>query len=190
MPAAPRRRPRREVGAAGRIAAFVLLLGGGLTLLLFAMRLVAAAFGCGFTPFAYLGLPEDPGRQVVLFAALVAACIALLALVVGDGRSELWLAGAGGGVLIAADAVERLLRDATLAHDEVVRADVAARVRRGRPAATLEVDLRPLVDGDAVSAELTAAARELLARVTGTADVEVRVRSRVLAVKQLAGRLP
>jgi hypothetical protein len=151
---------------------------------------VAAAFGYGFSPFAYLGLPEDPAWQVVLLAALVAVCIALLALVAGDGRDELWLAGTGGGVLVPADAVERLLRDATLAHDEVVRTDVAVRVRRGRPAATLGVSLRPLVDGDAVAADLAAAARELLARVTGIADVKVRVRSRVLSVKQLARRLP
>lgn len=154
------------------------------------MRLVAAAFGCGFSPFASFGLPQDPAWQVVLFVALVAACMALLALAVGDGRDELWLAGAGGGVLVPAAAVERLLRDATLAHDEVVRADVAVRVRRGRPAATFDVSLRPLVDGDAVAADLAAAASALLARVTGIADVKVRVRSRVLSVKQLTSRLP
>ena len=154
------------------------------------MRLTAAGFGCGFSPFAFLGLPQDHGWQVVLFTALVAACVALLSLLVGDGRDELWLAGADGGVLVPSDAVELLLRDAALAHAEVVRAEVAVRLRGGKPAATLDVDLRPLVGGEAVAAELAAAARRSLARVTGLAEVQVRVRSRVLTVKQLAGRLP
>jgi len=168
----------------------VLLLGGGLTLLLFAMRLVAAAFGCAFTPFAYLGLPGGHGWQALLFAGLAAACVVLLALVLDDARDELWLAGEGGGVLVPADAVELLLRDAALAHAEVVRADVDVRVRRGRVTATLNVALRPLVDGAAVADGLSAGARDLLARVIGAADVTVRVRPRVLTVGQLARHLP
>ena len=168
----------------------MLLLGGGLTLLLFAMRLVAAAFGCAFTPFAYLGLPDDHGWQALLFAGLAAACVVLLALVLDDARDELWLAREDGGVLVPADAVELLLRDAALAHAEVVRADVEVRLRRGRVAAKLDVALRPLVDGVAVADELSAGARDLLVRVIGTADVTVRVRPRVLKVGQLARHLP
>ena len=173
-----------------RGAAFVLLLGGGVSLLLFAMRLTAAAFGCGFSPFAYLGLPEAYGWQVVLFASLGTVCVVLLALVLDDSRDELWLAGASAGVLVPADALERLLRDAALAHVEVVRADVEVRAGRGGAATTLEVALRPLVDGDAVAAELAAGARELLARATGLTDAKVRVRPRVLKVRQLARYLP
>ena len=154
------------------------------------MRLVAAAFGCGFSPFGYLGLPADHGWQAVLFTGLAAACVALLALVVDDGRDELWLAGERGGVLVPADAVERLLRDAALSHVEVVRAEVEVRQRRGGLAATLAVALRPLVDGDAVGAELGAVAREKLVRVTGLAEVTVKVRPRVLKVRQLARHLP
>ena len=153
------------------------------------MRLVAAAFGCGFSPFGYLGLPESYGWQAVLFAGLAAACVALLALTVEDGRDEVWLARGRGGVTIPAPAIEGMLHDAARTHVDVV-ADVDVRVRRGRPAATLRVELRPLADGDAIGAELGAAARERLARVTGVADVQVKVRSRVLTVRQLPGRLP
>ena len=178
------------MGRVARLATFVLLLGGGLTLLLFAMRLVAATFDCGFSPFGYLGLPESYGWQAVLFAGLAAACVALLALTVEDGRDDVWLAQGRGGVTVPAPAIEGMLRDAARTHDDVVRADVDVRVRRGRPAATLRVDLRPLADGDAIGAALGAAARERLARVTGIADVQVKVRSRVLTVRQLPGRLP
>ena len=93
-------------------------------------------------------------------------------------------------MLVPADAVERLLRDAALAHVEVVRADVEVRERRGGVRRRSRVALRPLVDGDAVAAELAAAARERLARVTGIADVTVKVRPRVLKVRQLARYLP
>jgi len=153
------------------------------------MRLVAATFDCDFSPFGYLGMPESYGWQALLWAALVAASIVLLGLVVGPGRDEVWLAGAGGGVLIPAPAIESMLTSDARAHAEVVRADVDVRVRRGRPSATLAVDLRPLSDGDAIAVELGAQARASLARVTGIADVDIRVRKRVLTVKQLPGRL-
>jgi len=64
------------------------------------------------------------------------------------------------------------------------------RLRRGRPAATVSVDLRHLVDGDAVAAEPVDQVRESPAAITGVADVHVHVRPRVLSVKQLARRLP
>lgn len=184
------RRPRREPGRVSRTAAFVLLLGGGLTLLLFAVRLAAAAFRHDFSPFAYLGLPASYGWQALLFVAFVAACIALLALLVGPGRDEVWLAGAGGGVLVAAPAIEGMLADGARTHAEVVRAEADLRVHRGRPSARLAVELRPLSDGATIAAELEAQARASLAGVTGVADVDVRVRRRVLTVKQLPGRLP
>ena len=184
------RPPRRRPGRVARVATFVLLLAGGLTLLLFAVRLVAAAFGCAFSPFGYIGLPESYGWQAVLFAGLATGCVALLALAVEDGRDDVWLARGRGGVTVPASAIEVMLRDAARTHDDVVRADVDVRVRRGRPAATLRIDLRPLADGAAIGAELGDAARERLARVTGVADVHVKVRPHVLTVRQLPGRLP
>ena len=72
----------------------------------------------------------------------------------------------------------------------MVRADVDVRVRRGRVAATLDVALRPLVDGAVVADGLSAGAHDLLAGVIGAADVTVRVRPRVLTVGQLARHLP
>lgn len=161
-----------------------------MTLLLFAMRLVAAAFDSGFSPFGYLGLPESYGWQAVLFAGLAAAGVALLALAVEDGRDDVWLASGRGGITVPAPALEGMLRDVVRTHDDVVRAEVDVRVRRGRPAAALRIDLRPLADGDAIGAELGAAARERLASVTGIVDVQVKVRSHVLTVRQLPGRLP
>ncbi len=148
-----------HLSAARLIIAAVLLLGAGVALVLYAMRLVAAAFGCGFSPFAYLALPDDHGWQALLFVTLVAACFALLLLVLRDVRDELWLVGGDGGVLVPCDAVEQLLRETALKHAEVVRVDTMVRVRRATPAATLDVDLRPLAEGDAVAAELASAAR-------------------------------
>jgi len=184
------RAPRRGPGRLGRVATFVLLLAGGAAALLCAVRLAAAALGSGFSPFGALGWPESPGWQAVLSAALVVVSLVLLALVVGRDRHDLWLAGPGGGILVPAGALESMLRDDVRRHDEVVRAEVAVRLRRGRPAATVSVDLRPLVDGDAVAAELGDQVRESLAAIMGVADVHVHVRSRVLSVKRLARRLP
>ena len=154
------------------------------------MRLVAAAFDCGFSPFGVLGLPWSYGWQALSYVLLVAASIVLLGLLVGPGRDEVWLAGAGGGVLIPASAIEDMLRDGVTTHADVVRADVEVRRRRGRPSARLVVDLRPHADGDAIATELASEARASLARVTGLSEVDVRVRARVLTVKQLPGRLP
>jgi len=184
------RAPRRGPGRLGRAATFVLLLAGGAAALLCAVRLAAAALGSGLSPVGALGWPRSAGWQAVVYAALVVVSLVLLALVVGRGRHELWLAGPGGGILVPALAVGAILRDDVQEHDEVVRAEVSVRVRRGRPAATVTVDLRPLVDGDAVAAELGGEVRASLARITGVADVHVRVRPRVLTVKQLARRLP
>lgn len=167
----------------------MLLLGGGLTLLLFAMRLVGAAFGCGFSPFGYLGLPGSYAWQALLFVVLVAASFVLLALLVGPARDALWLAGAGGGVLIPAKAIEGMLADEARQHPEVVRAGADVKIRRGRPSARLAIDLRPLADAEAVGGALEARMREMLSRVTGIADVDVRLRTRVLTVRQLPGRL-
>jgi hypothetical protein len=172
------------------VATFLLLLGGGVALLFFAMRLVAAAFGCGFSPFVYLGLPESHGWQAFLYVVLIAAGIVLVGLVVGPGRDVLWLAGDGGGVLVPSAAIEELLLDGAREHPDVVHVEADVRVRRGRLSARLAVDLRPLADGDGIAAALGAQARDALARVTGIADVDVRVRARVLTVKRLPGRLP
>jgi drug/metabolite transporter (DMT)-like permease len=173
------RPPGHEPGTAARVATFLLLLGGGVALLFFAMRLVAAAFGCGFSPFVYLGLPESHGWQAFLYVVLIAAGIVLV-----------WLAGDGGGVLVPSAAIEELLLDGAREHPDVVHVEADVRVRRGRLSARLAVDLRPLADGDGIAAALGAQARDALARVTGIADVDVRVRARVLTVKRLPGRLP
>ena len=87
----------------------------------------------GSHPSGIWACPRTTAGRPCCSPVLAAACVALLALVVDDARDELWLAGERGGVLVPADAIERLLRDAALAHDEVVRADVDVRVRRGRP---------------------------------------------------------
>jgi hypothetical protein len=168
----------------------VALFGAGAVLLLFAMRLVAASFGCDFSPFPYLGLPADPGWRVLLLAVFVALCVCLVALLTGDGGDVLWLAAPDGGVLVPAEAVEQLLHDGALLHAEVVRAEAEVRVRRGTPVARLDVDLRPMLDRDAVAGQLAAAARDVLARVTGVADAGVDVRARVLSVRQLGRQLP
>jgi hypothetical protein len=154
------------------------------------MRFAGAAFDLGFSPFGPFGVSGSYGWQAVLLAGLVSVCVALLILAAGPGRDELWLAGERGGVVIPSDAIEGMLRDEALTHDDVVRAVVAVRVRRGSPVATLELDLRPLADGDAIAAALGATARASLAGVTGIADPKVRVRTRVLTVRQLPGRLP
>jgi len=167
----------------------VLLLGGGVALLLVAARLVAAAFDCGFSPFAYLDLPEGYGWQAVIFGGLVAACVALLALAGGTPRDELWLAGPRGGVLMSGPAVEEMLSDQAREHPDVVRASADVRVRRGRPKGVLNLELRPLADRDALGPELGAVARASLVRLSGVDDAEVKVRARVLNVRQLPGRL-
>lgn len=189
-PGSPRRRPRRESGAVSRGAAAALLLGGGVALTLCAMRLVAAAFGWGFSPFAYLGVPGAPGGQALVLALLVTVCVVLLALVLGETRDELWLGTPDGGVLLPASALERLLCDAAGAHPDVVRAEARLRVRGAALSAVLNVDLRPLTDASALGAQLTEATRALLASVSGVPEAHVRVRCRVLAVGHLARRLP
>ncbi len=177
-------------GTVERWATGVLLLGGGLVLLLIAMRLVAAAFSWSFSPFAYLPLPDGHGWRALLLLVVAVACAALLPLVLRRDDGALWLEGARGHVVVGVPQVEALLRDEALAHPEVVTAAVEVRVRKAAPYATLELALRPLVAGDGVSGEVAAAARERLRRLTAVPEAEVRVRHRVLSVSQLAKELP
>ena len=158
--------------------------------LLFAVRLTAAALGCDFSPFTYLGLPADHGSRAWLLAGVVVVLAVLLWLVLRHGEETLWLRGEAGGVLVPAAALARLAEEAASRHPEVVRADAALRVRDGAPGGTVRVYGRPLTDPARLAAEVELAVRERLARVIGVAPARLVVRPRVLTVPQLKRYLP
>lgn len=168
----------------------MLLLEGGLALLLLAIRLVAAALSSSFSAFAYLPLPDGHGWRVLLWLVVAVLNAALLPAVLRRDDDELWLTGTNGGVGVRVGDIEGLLIGQAVTHPEVVTAEARVSVRKGLVHATLSLALRPLVAGDGVAGEVAAAVQERLVRVTGTTGVDVRVRHRVLTVRQLAKELP
>ena len=169
----------------------MLLIVAGFVALLFAMRLTAAAFGCTFSPFPYLGIPADHALRAWLLAGVVVALAVLVWLVLRHGEETLWLPGeAGGGVLVPAAALAGLAEGAACRHPEVVRAAAALRVRRGVVGGSVRVYGRPLADRARLAAEVELAVRERLARVTGSAPGRLVVRPRILTVPQLKRYLP
>ncbi len=154
------------------------------------MRLTAVAFHCEFSPFRYLGLPADPAVRAWSLLAVIVVLGLLILLVLRHGEETVWLPGDGGGVLAPAAAIAAALEQTAAGHADVVRSQASVETRRGEPAATLITYLRPYADGSRVAADLEPRLRGRLAALTGVAPGAVRVRPRVLGVRQLKRHLP
>ena len=176
--------------ASTRLATFGLLLIGGLVALLFAMRLVAAAFSCDFSPFPYLHLPTDPGLVAWLLAAAVAGLGLLVWLVARFGEPTLWLRQGTGGVLVPAAPLQRLVEQAAARHPEVVRAEAELRVTGGRLGGVVRVYGRPLADPARLAAEIQPLVVRRLFVIAGTDPGGVTVKPRILTVPELKRYLP
>jgi hypothetical protein len=188
--ATDRRPPQAPPGFLTRLATTVLLLAGGVVLSMFAVRLAAAAFRWDFSPFAYLPLAADHGLRALWLLAAVAALGFLVWLVDRHERPTLWLAGPEGGVAVPASPLEELAVRAAEADDEVVRAKAELHVSRGVLKADVRVLGRPLGDAARLGGDAEARVRAGLVSATGIEDVRVKVRPRILAVRQLARHLP
>jgi hypothetical protein len=173
-----------------RYATFVLLLAGGVVVLLFAVRLVAAALGWSFTPFSYIWTPSDPGVAAWLLAGVVALLGVLVWLVLRHGEATVWLARSDGGVLVPVAPLELSVERAAARHPEVVRADAGVRVSGGRLGAVVRVYGRPLADPDRLAAEVERLVRNRIATISGADPGTVSVRPRILGVRELKRYLP
>jgi hypothetical protein len=168
----------------------VLLFAGGIVALLIAVHLAAAAFRWDFSPFDYLPLPDGHGVRVLLLLAAVAVLGVLVWLVDRHGRPRLWLATPDGGVAVSTAALEEMATRDAENDEEVVRAEAELHVSRGALKARVRVVGRPLGDATRLGEDAAARVRTGLVAVTGLDDVSVRVRPRILAVRQLARNLP
>ncbi len=159
--------------------------------MLFATRLTAAAFGCGFSPFAYLSLSDDAVVLAWLLGAALVILAVLIWLVLRHGEETLWLASATGGALVPAAALEQpAAAAATASHPDVVRAEVSLTGRGGALRARAHVLARPLADAATVKEAVEPAVRARFARLAGRDIDRVDVRVRVLTVSQLGRYLP
>ena len=161
--------------------------------LLFAMRLVAAAFDCDFSPFKYI----TPGGGHALLAWLLVLAMAVLAglvwLVLRHDAGDLWLPSAAGdgGVLVPSGDLERPAASAAVrAHADVVRAEVELGRRGADLRGRVDVWARPLAGSEGVAGAVDEAVRRQVARLTGRDLGRLDVRVRVLKVTQLARHLP
>ncbi len=157
------------------------------------MRLTAAAFGCGFSPFPYL----TPGGGHAVLAWLALAAMVVLALliwlVLRNDADTLWLAagaGAGGVLVPSADIQGPAASSASRCHPDTVRAEVELFQRGADLRGRVRVWARPLADAATVGAAADAAVRRQVARLTGRDLVRLDVRVRVLKVTQLVRYLP
>jgi len=176
--------------ASTRYATFVLLLAGGVVALLFAMRLVAAAFGCDFSPFPYLYLPQDPGLVALLLVAAVVVTGLLVWLVLRHGEATFWLRHEGGGVLVPIAPLQKLVAQAAARHPEVVRAEAELRVTGGRLGGVVRVYGRPLADPARLAAEVEPLVVRRLFVIAGADPAAVKVKPRILRVPELKRYLP
>lgn len=168
----------------------MLLLVAGLVALFYAMRLTALAFGCDFSPSAYLSLPDGHEARAWLLAGALAGLVVLVWLVVRHGDDRLWLPGEGGGVSVPAAALGALAERAAAVHPDVVRAEALLKVRRGELAGHVVLYVRPLADGAAVASAAGGAMQAALESLTGRSAAAVAARPRVLTVRQLTRYLP
>ncbi len=179
-----------------RIATFLLLLAGGLVALLFAVRLIAAAFNWDFSPFTYI----TPGGGHALLAWL---------LLLGDGGAGRawsgwccattptpcgWPSPAGdGGVLVPNADLERPATSAAgRSHPDVVRAEVEFFERGAELRGRVTVWARPLAERRRRARRQPTRPRSS-ARWRGSPAASWRgsnVRVKVLKVTQLARYLP
>jgi len=173
-----------------RAATAALLGAGGVVVLLYAARLGAAALGWGFSPLDSLPLPDGHAVRAAWLVAAVAALAALVWLVARHGEPTLWLNTPEGGIEVRASALEQQATRDAEADAEVVCAHADLHVARGVLKANVRVLGRPLGDAARLGAETEARVRAGLVAATGLADVRVRVRPRILAVRQLARYLP
>lgn len=154
------------------------------------MRLTGAAIGCGFSPLTSLPFGRDHAAMAWSLAALMATLVVLVWLVLRDAREELWLQGEQGGVLVSADALERLAEEAAARDPEVVRAVAGLHVSGGVLRGRVRVYGRPFGDAARLAETVAAAVGGELAAAVGAAAVDVRVKPRILGVRQLARYLP
>jgi hypothetical protein len=160
--------------------------------LLFAMRLVAAAFDCDFSPFAYI----TPGGHAFLAWLLLSGMIViagLIWLVLRHDADALWLpsSSGSGGVLVPTADLERPAGSAAgRSHPDAVRAVVELSARGTALRGRVRVYARPLADAGAVRAAVDAAVRRQVARLSGGELERLDVRVKVLKVTQLARYLP
>lgn len=158
--------------------------------LLFAMRFIAAAFACDFSPFPYLDLLAGHAARAWLLVLVFAVLATLVWLVARHGERMLWLSGSTGGVLAPATDLENLIEVAACRHPEVVRAQARLRIRKGALTGTVHIFCRPLVDPAPVAADVGRGARQELSAVTGREVAVLAMRPRVLTVRQLKRYLP
>jgi len=158
--------------------------------LLFAMRLVAVAFDCGFSPFPYLYLPQDQGTVAWLLVAGVAVVGLLVWLVMRHGEPTVWLPHDAGGVLVPVTALQRLVEQAAARHPEVVRAEAQVKASGGRLGGVVRVYGRPLADPARLAAEVEPLVVRRLFVVTGADPAAVTVKPRILTVPELKRYLP
>jgi hypothetical protein len=154
------------------------------------MRLTAAAFGSDFSPLRASPFGSDHAALGWLLAAVVAALVVLVWLVLRDADEELWLPGTRGGVLVSAAALERLAEEAAARDPDVVRAEADLVVRGGSLGGVVRVYGRPLGDAGHLAGRVGEAVGGALAAVVGSAALDVKVKPRILAVRQLARYLP
>lgn len=160
--------------------------------LLFAMRLLAAAFGSDFSPFSYV----TPGGHAFLAWLLLSGMIVLAGLVwlvVRHDADALWLsspAGDGGVLVPTADLERPAGAAAGRSHPDVVRAEVELSARGAVLRGRVSVSARPLADAAAVGAAVDAAVRRQVTRLSGGELERLDVRVKVLKVTQLVRHLP
>ncbi len=159
--------------------------------LLFAVRLIMAAFEIDFSPFASLSFGDDYALQAWLLAGLLVVLGLLVWLVLRHGDEAVWLASAEGGVLVPTDDLERHAAAAAVrSHPDVVRAEVELGMRGGAFRARARVWARPLANAAATGASVEDAVRGRLTRLTGRDVDKLKVTVRVLTVSQLPRYLP
>lgn len=159
---------------------------GGIAAIFWAMRLAAVAAHGTCSRLRFLHLPDGPGGRVALGSALFALTVGLLAVLLR--RSEQRIAvdvSDHGAIVLGSATLERLVSDALGVHREIIRVRAEVRSQADGLAAGVWAAARPQVDAAALRAEIDQSVRTALEQATGLPVTTVRIKIKVLRVREL-----
>lgn len=127
-----------------------------------------------------------------LLAAAVAALLVVLVALAWQRPRQRWLRlrAARGAVAVAESALRRQAEAAASADPDVVRAEVALRVKHDAARGRVKLVARPLTNADGLSDEVRERVAAELETIIGAPVGDLRVVTEVLNARQLSRRLP
>lgn len=185
--------PTRRIPPAERFAtvlAGLVLLAATAFFVLLAIQFTAAATGSDFSPWSYLGVPDNAAQRIAVLVGL--AVVGVLLVVAGMRLRDplLRVDVPNGRVTVRAHAIEQEMASALADDPDVLRTDARVRSRHGELLAELDIVARPQADTDRLRAEAAERLQRALCDAAGLTCPRPQIDIRCARVAELARYLP